>query len=463
MEHLHFIGIKGVGMSALALVAQGLGYTVTGSDVAEQFITDAPLRQAGVRVFELFAAENIAPTVTKVVAGAAYGSDNPEYAEAERRKLPIVTYSQLLGELSSLKKTIAIAGTHGKTTTSAITSYLLMQSGYDPSYVIGTGSVPGLPSHGRTGTGDYFVTEADDYKRAPDDPTPKFLDLKPYVGLITSIEHDHPDLYPTLEDCVEAFYQFARRVSPNGFLVVNGDSETIHDLIHRLHDETIITFGFSLRTDYQIVIDDPSHFSLIYQGEKIGPFEIRIPGRHNLYNAAAALTILLHLGIPAEKLQQHLPGFSGTERRFQYLGQNNDVLVFDDYAHHPTAITLTLEAAKQMFPEKQLFGIFQPHTYSRTKAFLPEFGRSFTDADTVVITDIFGSAREKEVTITAERLADEVRKHHNNVLYVPYQQLEQYLESQVVPGSVVILMGAGDIYKVGRHFVEKDVHDARNL
>lgn len=460
-HRLHFIGIKGVGMSALAIVAQGLGYQVHGSDSEEEFITDSALLAAGVPFHNGFAAEHLDPATDLVVAGAAYGENNPEYAEALRRNLPIWTYSDMLGYLSKQKKTIAIAGTHGKTTTTSITASLFYHAGLQPSYVIGTGHVSQLPSHGLAGAGDYFIVEADDYKKAPNNSQPKFLDLEPTVGVITSVEHDHPDMYPSLRDCLEAFYQFALRVKSNGFLVVNGDDPQIAWIRNRIADRRFVTFGFNDETDYKIISlpDEGVYqaFNLQTKQGLVGPFKLQLPGVHNLMNATAALVVSLELGLDVTRLQQNLPIISGVERRYQLVGENNSVTVIDDYAHHPTAVALTLETAKKQFPNRPLWCFFQAHTYSRTQALLKEFGEAFTAADVVIITDIFGSAREQAGGVSAHDLVKEIGKHHKNVMYVAFGQLLQFMQRNLPPQAVVITMGAGDIYKIGHQLVgDKD-------
>jgi UDP-N-acetylmuramate--L-alanine ligase/UDP-N-acetylenolpyruvoylglucosamine reductase len=459
MQNIHFIGIKGVGMSALAIVAKGLGYHVTGSDVAEEFITDEPLRSAGIVAHAGFAAEHVAPDVELIIAGAAYGDGNPEMAEAKARGLKVLTYSEMLGYLSSKKKLLAVAGTHGKTTTTSILSYLLYASGRQPSYVIGTGHVAGLPSHGLAGLGEYFVAEADDYKKAPNDPTPKFLDLEPLIGIITSIEHDHPDMYPTLQDCIEAFYRFAIRVKPEGLLVVNGDDKNVHSVMQRLADRTFVTFGFEAENQYRIEMDGALHegtqiFSLYHEG-KVTRYRSSLLGKHNVCNAAAAVIVALHSGMRSEEIQRFLPQVVGVERRYQTVGEKDGRLIIDDYAHHPTAVQLTLETARRQYPSRPLWCLFQPHTYSRTKALMKEFGQAFGSADVVIVTDIFGSAREAIGDVTARDVVEEIGKHHRNVLYVPMQKLQQFIERNLPEQAVVLTMGAGDIYKIGHEYVRQ--------
>lgn len=456
-HHIHFVGIKGVGVSALALVAQGLGFTVTGSDTGETFITDGPLAEAGITPLIGFSADHLADTVDLVVVGAAYGDDNPEVRAARERQLTVWTYAELLGYFSGLKKTVAVAGTHGKTTTTSLLTYLLYKVGLQPSWVIGTGTVSGLPAHGAAGSGDYFVTEADDYKRAPHDERPKFLDLTPEVAIITSIEHDHPDMYPTLADCVTAFSRFVDRVTPTGFLVVNGDDVNIAGIRTQKRDRRFVTFGQHAENDYRInvlsSVGEMWSFELQASTGMIGPFQLSLPGLHNVYNATAAIVVALELGVDQDEIAKHLPHFTTVERRYQLVGQLGDIIVIDDYAHHPTSVALTLQTARLQFPDRPLWCLFQAHTYSRTKALLHEFGTAFKLADRVIVTDIFASAREREATITTQDLVDEIRQHHRDAVYVPYAELSTYLTEQLPATAVLVTMGAGDVYKIGHGLV----------
>lgn len=459
-HHIHFVGIKGVGMSALALVAKGLGFTISGSDVAEEFITDRSLREAGIEIAENFDASHVTAEVDLVVVGTAFGATNPEVQQAKARNLPVWTYSELLGYLSKQQKTIAIAGTHGKTTTTSLLAYLFVGADAKPSYVIGTGSVKGLPAHGAAGDGTYFITEADDYKRAADDPMPKFLDLAPHVAVITSIEHDHPDLYPTLEDCFVAFRKFVVKVDPQGLLVVNVDDAGVRQLLEDIRAPKVVSYGEAESADYRIVLVNssstgPVSFSLRTVDRQFGPFELQLRGSHNLHNAAAAVTVALELGLHEAIIQRVLPSFETVERRYEHVGRAGDRDVYDDYAHHPTAVALTLETLRIQYRRRPLWCVFQPHTYSRTRALLAEFGSAFASADHVIITDIYGSAREKEATVTPEAVVAEIAKHHRSVEYMPYSELVDRLQRELPEDAVLVTMGAGDIYKVGKQLLKK--------
>ncbi len=452
MKSLYFIGIKGVGMSALALVAKGMGYHVRGSDVAEVFITDASLRAADIEVFHGFSADHLMPNPDTVVVGAAYGEDNPEVAAAVAAQLKLTSYSECLAALASQQKTLAVAGTHGKTTTTALLSFLLYKAAWQPSFVIGTGEVTGLPAHGYAGRGDYFVAEADDYKRSPTDRRPKFLDLNPYAAIITSIEHDHPDIYPSLADCAEAFYEFACRVAAAGFLVINADDPELQKLKGRLPGHRFIGYGFASGADYQILLEEHG-FRLQDASQSYGPFRLALPGRHNLANAAAAVVMALTLGMAEALIVKIIPDFQTVQRRYQLIGQFGQVPEIDDYAHHPTSVRRTLETARAQYPNRPIWCLFQPHTYSRTAALLQEFGTAFGAADTVIVTDIFASAREQSATISAPTLVSEIGRHHPHVHYVAKTALLTYLRDHLPPRAVLLTLGAGDIYKTGLDLV----------
>ncbi len=456
---IHFIGIKGVGMSALALVANGLGHNVSGSDVNEQFITDQSLQDAGIFVASGFNADHIPTDTGLVVVGGSFDQNNPEVIAAKQRNLQILTYSEFLGQLSDDQKTIAIAGTHGKTTTTALLAYIFEQSGEKPSYVIGTGSVAGLKAPGAAGEGEYFITEADDYKRSVADPTPKFLDLKPYAAIVTSIEHDHPDLFPTLQSCTDAFVKFATKLRPDGFLVVNADDAGVTSLRAIITNKKVISYGHDNGADYRITLsqtdaESPVRFSLVTATTTYGPFELGLRGRHNLSNAAAAVTMALELGLSPAKIQAILPTFESVERRYDYVGKRGEIDIYDDYAHHPTAVAVTLETLRIQYRRRPLWCVFQPHTYSRTKALLEEFGAAFGAASMVIITDIYASARETEVTVTANELVRAIAANRDSVQYVSHDTLEKYLKENLPSNAVLVTMGAGDIYKIGRALLD---------
>lgn len=457
-QKIHFIGIKGVGMTALAILSQEKGYEVTGSDVEDSFVTDQILSQAGIKVTP-FDTANLQNKPDIVVYSAAFDKSNVEVKEAHKKRLNIKPYSEVLALFSSESQVIAVSGIHGKTTTTALVSFLLTKANLDPSFIVGSGEIADLPAPGHLGSGDYFVLEADEYRKSPDDNNSKFFDLTPEIEIITSIEMDHPDMFLTDEKVYEAFYKFACRIPRKGFIVLCLDYPKAKKLLRSLADRNFETYGFSENVDWQIIdyteLADSTSFNLLNEGKKIGPFIFKIPGEGNVLNATAAIIVALKLGIQEKSIQKYLAEFRGVKRRFEKIGQYKDITVIDDYAHHPHSIALTLEAAKKRFPDAKIWCIFQPHTYSRTKELLSGFATAFNAIDRVIITDIYASAREKEVTITAEDLTQAIRKTQKQVKYVnSWDKITQELVDNVGGKTVIITMGAGDIYKLGKNILE---------
>ncbi len=457
MAHIHFIGIGGAGMSALAIIAKQKGHTVTGSD-ENVYYTDTLLKKHHIAWQTGFKAENLKPKPDMVVVSAAYDEKNPELKAAIDQKLPIKTFSEMLAELMKDYRGIAVAGIHGKTTTTAMIAFLLESARLSPSFLIGCREALNFGVNARVGDGEWFVAEADEYKKAANDETPKFLDLKPEIVVITSIEHDHPDIFPTVEDVYRAFYRLACRVPRHGWLVGDIDSSRVKKLALSLADRKLESYGFTTSAawrivDYQI---KPGRqvFTILHNKQLYGPFQLQQPGKHNIANATAAIIVCLKIGVRLETIQKFLPQFKGTERRFQILGERRGVLVIDDYAHHPTAIQSTLEGARAFYPNRKIWCVFQPHTYSRTKALLNDFGPAFENADRVIIADIYASAREKSGRIHAKHLVAQIKQHHENVDYIgAIKEIPLFLEENVADGDMIIVMGAGDVYKVGQDFL----------
>lgn len=457
MKYVHFIGIGGVGMSALAIIAKQKGMKVTGSD-QNIYFTDEMLKKNGIEWFDGFSADNLAGKPDLVVVSAAYDEKNPEVAEARRLHLDIIPYSELLGQIMAEYKGIAIAGVHGKTTTTAMTAFLLEKARMSPSFLIGCRTAPNLGTNAAVGDGEYFVTEADEYKKSADNLTSKFMDLKPQIAVITSIEMDHPDVFNTVQDVYQAFYRFACKVPRTGLVIGCIDSDKVKKLSLSLADRHFESYGFAIGADWRIIdheVESGEQIFSIKNGKNIyGPFKLSIPGKHNVTNAAAAIVVALKVGVKPETIQKYLPEFIGAERRFQVLGKKDGVVVVDDYAHHPTAIEVTLKGARDFYPGKRIIAIFQPHTYSRTKELLGDFAQAFDEADVVIIADIYASAREKSGRIHSRHLVGEMKQYHNYVQYIgDLSEIVEYLKENTKPDDVVIVMGAGDVYKVGKEFL----------
>lgn len=460
---IHFVGIKGVGMTPLAIIAKEAGISVTGSDVAEKFITDSALNKAGINPLTGFAPDHINNADLVITTGAHGGFDNPEVKEAQARGVPILTKGEAVGEfmdgeiLGASYKGISVAGTHGKTTSAAMIATIFTSLGKDPAYLIGTSEIPslsGMPGH--FGTGQFFIAEADEYATEPKhDKTPQFWHQHPLVTLVTNIEHDHPDIYPTIADVRSAFLEFVKQLGENGILVMCGDGEQAKQLLTEYKGNTK-TYGFSPLNDYIIsdfsIHDRQTIFSVRWREIDLGTFTLQVAGKHNALNALGAGLVALELGLPLEEVKKALHSFTGTKRRLEYRGKlASGTLVYDDYAHHPTEVQSTLKALSEIYPEKNILCIFQPHTYSRTKELFVEFARSFTAVDRLILLPIFASAREADdPNVTSSALAEAIKERQNNVFVL--ETLDDVIEyiDQNRPGedTLILTMGAGDVYKI---------------
>jgi len=454
-KNIYFIGIKGVGMTALAIYLKQLGKEVTGSDVKDIFVTDKLLKENNISYYEDFNEKNLHTLkYDLIVISAAYDEKNVEVAEALRRKMNVKYYSEVLGEVTSNKKTIAVAGIHGKTTTSAMLSQILEKANLDPSFIIGSGEVPNFKTNAKAGTGEYFVVEADEYRKNSKDNQPKFLDLNPEIAIISSIELDHPDMFKTVDDVYDAFYSLVCRIPRNGFVVLCWDYSRAKKLLRTIADRNFETYGFDPSSKWRIVNvrqeEEKTIFSLESSGRVYGPFKMSLPGNHNILNATAAIVTAFKIGVLESTIKVALESFLTVKRRFEEIGRIGDLVIIDDYAHHPTAIIRTLEAAKKRYPDFKIWVIFQPHTYSRTEKLLDEFSQSFKIADQVIITDIFASAREEKGKITAEDLSEKIRKYQRKVKYISdMTEIEKYILLNIKEPAVIMTLGAGDIYQLG--------------
>jgi UDP-N-acetylmuramate--alanine ligase len=461
-QRIHLIGIGGAGLSAIATVLLEAGYTVSGSDLQASPTTERLVR-SGATVHIGHAAANLGD-VDLVVISSAVPPDNPEVEEAQRRGVPVVKRAKWLGQMMAGRRGVAVAGTHGKTTTTAMIALILRDAGLDPTFIVG-GEIPQLGTNAAAGESDIFVIEADEYDHT-------FLGLRPEVAVVTVVEWDHPDCYPTPESMQEAFRQFIGLVPPEGLIVACGDEPTVRELIGktgRLEDwkagklgsPRLTTYGLDQGNNWRAVdlrtnarggynfsistsfLDSQSAHRPILQAST------SIPGTHNVNNALAALAVADGLGVPLAQATATLAKFSGVGRRFEIKGEMGGVLVVDDYAHHPTEIRATLAGARTHYPERRIWAVFQPHTYSRTRSLLDEFAAAFEDADHVIIVDIF-PAREVDDGSTSSR--DLVaRMRHPDVRYVStLKNAADFLTDQLQPGDLLITLGAGDGYRVGK-------------
>jgi UDP-N-acetylmuramate--alanine ligase len=443
-QRIHFVGVKGAGMSALAQITRRMAQAeVTGSDTEQIYFTDELLRRAGIEVLP-FAAANV-DQADIVVHSPAYGEEHPEIKRARSRGLPLYSYPEFLGRLMAKKRGICVAGTHGKTTTTAMIGKIMLDAGWDPSLLVGS-EIPCLNGNSHVGDGDYFVIEACEYRR-------HFLNYAPLFLVITNIELDHPDYFHSLEDVTAAFAEFAAALPAAGGLII-WDGEPRRPAIRT--QAPVVTFGFGADADVRAAAVEfgggGSSFDLYAGKERLGRLHMAVSGRHNILNALAATALTIRLGIPAEKILPALTAFSGAKRRFETIGSRAGAPVIDDYAHHPTEIRATLSAARLSFPHRRIRAVFQPHTYSRTRRLLPDFAMSFADADEVVLADIFPSAREKKEpqTLTSGHLAELITNTGVKARYFPYlSEITTYLSQTLRSDDLVLTLGAGDVYRVG--------------
>jgi UDP-N-acetylmuramate--alanine ligase len=453
---IHLVGIGGIGLSAIARVLHGWGYAVSGSDREPTALTRALVNE-GMVVYAGHRAEQVVGADLVVVSSAVPG-DNPEVLEAKRRGLAVIKRDQFLGELTASKTTIAVAGTHGKTTTSAMIAWILVEAGLDPTFVVG-GMLQNLETNARAGQGPHFVIEADEYDRA-------FLGLRPDVAVITVLEHDHPDCYPTFQEMRTAFARFASRLVPGGLLVVCGEEDEALRLASEGLDpdagqperqRRVKTYGLDRAWDWRakgVQLGNSAAFEVWHRAQRLGTCALQVPGRHNVLNALAALAASTGVGVDFGTAAAALTRYRGTERRFHVKGQAGGVTVVDDYAHHPTEIRVTLAAARLKYPGRPLWAVFQPHTYSRTAALLDGFAQAFDQADHVLVTDIYAAREQNVQGISGADLV--ARMNHPGARYVegPAEAADGLIH-EVRPGDVVITLGAGNVYLAGERLLER--------
>jgi UDP-N-acetylmuramate--alanine ligase len=457
---VHLVGIGGIGLSAIARVLHGWGYRVSGSDQQASAMTET-LAAEGITVYP-----GHRPTWVSgaelVIISSAVPEDNPEVVEARRRKLPVVKRDRLLGELTATKTTIAVAGTHGKTSTSAMIAWILAQAGMDPTFIVG-GVLQNLGTNARAGTGPHFVIEADEYDRT-------FLGLQPDVAVVTTLEHDHPDCYPTLDEMRTAFTEFVDRVVAGGLLILCGEdaeARRLGDLV-RGTQRRVQTYGLDEQWDWRA---EGTHLgnSAVFEvwrnalgqnggecqrGKQLGTCALQVPGRHSVLNALAALAASAEAGVDFGTAAAALTRFRGTARRFEIKGQAAGITVVDDYAHHPTEIRATLAAARTKYPGRAIWAVFQPHTYSRTATLLDDFAAAFGDADHVVVTGIYAARERDNLGISGNDIVS--RMEQGDAQYV--ETLDGALAlllDRIRSSDVVITLGAGDGYQIGEWLLER--------
>jgi UDP-N-acetylmuramate--alanine ligase len=433
IHQVHFVGIAGVGMSALAIYCKEKGIKVTGSDDGREYITWKTLKGAGIKWNNSFQAANVPKDADLVVVTNAHGgfTDNPESQAAKRLGLKIVSLRQAIARFASGHKVIAVAGTHGKTTTAAMIATILFQVGLDPSWVpIGTATIPNLSANGHAGRGEWFITEADEYYDRPANlgGQPNFLYFEPQIAVVTSVDWDHPDVYPQEKNYLNAFRKFVKQVKRNGLIVACEDEPKLR----------------------KIMKSAKAH--VWWYGEKrLWPhLKLQVLGLHNRLNATAAARVAHELKVKQETILSALSQFKGSERRLEPRGEWRGITLFDDYAHHPKEVTMTIQALRETFPRHRLVVAFQPHTYSRTQALLDDFARSFARADHVFVLDIFGSARESAGQVSSWDLVRRAQNYHPHVEYCPGQleKVAGMVRKRLKAGDLFLTLGATDVYKL---------------
>ncbi len=449
-SHIYFIGIGGISMSGLAEILKDRGCQVSGTDIKESDVTKH-LESLGISIHYGHRAENITDDIDLVVYTAAIHPGNPELEAAKEKQIPLMDRARLLGHImEEYQYSVAVAGTHGKTTTTSMVSEILLEAEKDPTITVG-GILPAIHSNVKIGHSPYFVAEACEYFDS-------FLQFTPLVGVILNVEADHLDYFKTLENIRRSFHAFAQRIPAGGLLVLNASIAHSEELEENLHC-SVETFGLKENACWQArnIVHEPNgknSFDVYYQGEFYTSVHLDIPGKHNITNALAAVASAHFLDIPAEVCARGLSHFTGVNRRFQRKGEKRGIVVIDDYAHHPTEIMATLSAARNVRHNK-LWCVFQPHTYSRTKNLFDEFGRAFGDADEIIVADIYAARETDDGTISAAMLAERIAEEGGNAQYVgDFAAIRQYLETHCQTGDLLLTVGAGDVYKIGEEFLK---------
>jgi len=449
-QHIHFVGIGGVGMSGIAEVLLTLGYRVTGSD-ARRSETVERLERLGAKVFLGHEAAHVEGAHV-VVFSSAVARDNVEVQSARQRGVPVIGRAEMLAELMRLKYGIAIAGTHGKTTTTSMVAAVLGAGGFDPTVVVG-GRVHGLGANARLGQGEFLVAEADESDGS-------FLKLSPTIAVVTTVDAEHLDHYPDLEAIVAAFLTFVNKVPFYGAAVVCLDDPNIQRMIPRI-EKRVVTYGLEAGADLMArrlsFAEMRSEFEAVHRGKSLGPVTLQVPGRHNVLNALAAAAVGLDLEMPFDRIQTALTSFAGVQRRFQIRGAAEGVLVVDDYGHHPAEIRATLAAAKAGF-DRRVITVFQPHRYSRTRHLWSDFLTAFYQSDVLIVMDIYAAGEAPIEGVHARDLADGIAAHgHREVLYLGSDRaaILDYLCESTRAGDLVLTLGAGDVGQLGGELLER--------
>jgi UDP-N-acetylmuramate--alanine ligase len=442
----HLIGIGGIGMSALAHILVSNEHKVTGSDLKESEVTKR-LQGMGIKIFFQHSPDNISPEIDIGVVSTAINDDNEELAQCRRLNIPVIHRGELLAQIFNPGKGIAVAGAHGKTTTTGMLAVTLEECNLSPTVLIG-GDLPYFQGNAKQGTGELIIAEADESDGS-------FLKLQPHIGVITNIEDDHLDYYGTIDKVAEAFFQFCYSIAVRGIIIACSDDQQVKRLLCHLPNK--LTYGLE---SGDLTAGNIKHQGLgleaeiFYQDQKLGKLALNVPGRHNLLNSLAVVGVGIYLGLDMQEVFKGLSKFTGVKRRFQIISQTNKIKIVDDYAHHPTEIIATLKAARSVSPDNRVIAVFQPHRYSRTKSLFTQFANSFSDADIVIFDDIY-SAGEKPIPEVNSQLIISQMKHPHVLYCEGRQEIISCLKELLKPKDLVITMGAGDIWRVAHQLANE--------
>ena len=453
VKSIHFVGIGGIGMSGIAYILLKSGYQVSGSDKNESSITNK-LKLNGAHIFIGHDAKHIT-TQNLVVYSTAISKSNPELVEARKRKIPIIHRAELLGKVANNKKSIFVTGCHGKTTVTSMIAHMLIETGYDPTVIVG-GEISSLGGNARLGASPWFVAEADESDKS-------FLKLNPYFGIITNIDEDHLEYYKNLEDIINTFRNFAERADKSGRIFCCIDNNNVKELVSKLHKEKfkipITTYGMSknaeIWADNLICEGFSTCFDVHKNAELLGSFTLSVPGKHNVLNALSAIALGMEIGLSFDAMKEALQSFRGVERRFQIKAHIGNIMVIDDYAHHPTEIKAVLETAKNL-GEKRIVAVFQPHRYTRTEKLYKDFAVSLTMADKVILTDVDSAGEAPIKGANTDTIFNAMKNNgYKDVVYIPDKcRILSYLSNTMDKGDIMLFMGAGDISAVAEELAK---------
>lgn len=450
-QHIHLIGIGGISMSAIAELLIKNGFRVSGSDMNDSKILNK-LRSYGAEIFIGHKSENI-QNPDLVVYTAAIREDNCERIKAKQLNITEIDRAEMLGLImKNYKKSIAVAGSHGKTTATSLISLILEYANLDPTIFVG-GELDEIGGNIKIGKSEHFITEACEYVES-------FLKFFPFIGIILNIDEDHLDYFKDIYHIKDAFKKFIDLIPEEGYLIANEDDENIREIIDRPRCN-LITYGIDSKSNFtakNIVFNEEGYptFNVYFNDDNMGSFQLNVPGKHNVYNALASIATAHILGVSPSEIAKHITKFQGIHRRFDILGEVKGCKIIDDYAHHPAEIKATLEAAKN-YPHNEIWAVFQPHTYTRTKALLDDFASSFNDADHIIITDIYAAREVDTGEINSEVLVNKIKEYNpiSNILYMKdFESISDYIYSNMKEGDIVLTMGAGDVYRIGQRIMD---------